>query len=222
MSIENAMGEYQRCIFGAKDNITNLKFILAAKEDKARADAVEELLKLKPDIVFKEWKEYPQLEEWLRTQEQVLLRQDVCVVVGETKLGKTQMAQSRLGARTLVVNCHGVLDPDLRRFKGYPRHDAILLDEGGPKMLAKHRDLLQASRRDITLGHSGTNMYTYTVNLFRVKILITSNEWYEELSALPQSDQDWINGNTVMVDIDGPCWVEEEPSEASLLGDSQR
>ena len=177
---------------------------------------MQALLEIKPDIVFGAWKTYPQLEKWFEVQQQVLLRQDVAVLVGKTKLGKTQMAQSRLGARTLVVNCHGVLDPDLRKFKGYPRHDALLLDEGGPKMLAKHRDLLQASQRDITLGHSGTNMYTYTVNLYRVKILITSNEWEDELATLPQKDQDWINGNTVMVHIDGPCWVEEEAAPPFL------
>ena len=211
--MDGAETEYINCIFGAKENVANIQCIMARREDKARAEAVASLRKMKPDVTFCAWREYPPLEQWWKAQEQVLLRQDVCVVVGPTKTGKTQMAMARCGAKALVVNCHGILDPDLRRFKGWPRHTALILDEGGPKMLAKHRDLLQATNRDITLGHSGTNMYTYTVNLFRVKVLITSNEWYDELKALSKSDRDWVKGNTVMIDVDEPCWIEEQGEE---------
>ena len=76
--------------------------------------------------------------------------------------------------------------------------------------MSLHRDLLQASKRDITLGHSNTNCYTYTVNLYRVRIIITSNEWYDELEKLPQKDRDWIAGNTVMIHVDSPTYITEE------------
>ena len=199
-----------KCVHNCKQNVDNLRVLQGLKEDMARALAVQKLLALEPDIVFKEWKVYPEFDAWEVEQEKVKLRQDVCVFVGPTKTGKTEFAMAKCGKDTLVVNCHNVTEPDLRKFAGAHKHKSLILDEGGPKLLSLHRDLLQASKRDITLGHSNTNRWTYTVNLFRVRIIITSNEWYDELAKLPQKDQDWIEGNTVMIHVDSPTYVKEE------------
>ena len=207
---DDAEKEFVRCVFNAKQNLENLTAMRHFIDDKARADAVKKLLELEPDIVFRAWKKYDEWNEWVEQQKLVKMRQDVAVLVGPTKTGKTEFAMAQLGSKTLVVNCHNVSEPNLRRFAGHHVHNNLILDEGGPKMLSLHRDLLQASKRDITLGHSSTNCYTYTVNLFRVRIVITSNEWYDELEKLSDKDQAWIRGNTVMIEIDSPTWVSEE------------
>ena len=210
MSLEAAREQYVKCVHNCKQNVDNLRVLQTLKEDRARALAVEKLLALQPDIVFKDWKVYPEFDQWMEEQNKVKLRQDVCVFVGPTKTGKTEFAMAKCGKDTLVVNCHNVVEPDLKRFAGAHKHKSIILDEGGPKLLSLHRDLLQASKRDITLGHSNTNCYTYTVNLYRVRIIITSNEWYDELEKLPQKDRDWIAGNTVMIHVDSPTYITEE------------
>ena len=217
MTCSDAMVEFMKCVHSCKANVENLRAVEAMKEDKARAVAVQRLLALEPDLVFKAWKTYPKFEEWMQEQEKVKLRQDVCVFVGPTKTGKTEFAMAKCGKNTLVVNCHNVVEPDLRKFAGAHKHPNLILDEGGPKLLSLHRDLLQASKRDITLGHSNTNRWTYTVNLFRVRIIITSNEWDDELAKLPQKDQDWIAGNTVMIHIDSPTYITEQAEEALFM-----
>ena len=210
MDPREAENEYVRCVFNCSQNVQNIRERQTLIEDKARAEAVKRLLELEPDIVFKRWKTYERWEQWMAEQRKVKHRQDVCVIVGPTKTGKTEFAMAQCGKDTLVVNCHNVVEPDLRKFAGAHIHKSLILDEGGPKMLEKHRDLLQASKRDITLGHSGTNRFTYTVNLYRVKIIITSNEWYDELEKLSEKDQAWVRGNTVMIDIDSPTWETDD------------
>ena len=213
----DALDEYVRCVHCCKQNVENLKALETLREDKARSLAVQKLLALVPDIVFKEWKVYPQFDEWMLEQEKIKLRQDVCVLVGPTKTGKTEFAMAKCGKDTLVVNCHKVVEPDLRKFAGAHIHKSIILDEGGPELLSLHRDLLQASRRDITLGHSSTNRWTYTVNLYRVRVIITSNEWYDQLAKLSEKDQHWIEGNTVMINIDSPTFLSEEQALFMIL-----
>ena len=186
ISSSDAVGEYLKCVHGCKTNVENVQARCRWLDDAARAEAVEKLLKLEPDIQFKEWRRYEQWEAWLRAQETIMPRQDVCVFVGPSKMGKTEFVLAQLGRKTLHVNCHLVESPDLRKFAGQHVHENLLLDEAGPKLFAKHRDLLQASKRDMTLGHSGTNMYTYTVNMYRVRIVITSNEWESELEEMPK------------------------------------
>ena len=200
-----------------KSNIDNARALAQIKEDQERHDAVQKLLARKSDVVLKSWKHYDAWDRWMAQQAQWEYRQDVMVIVGPTKTGKTEFAMAKCGPDTLVVNCHNVVEPDLRKFKGAHIHSAIILDEGGPRLLALHRDLLQATRRDITLGHSQTNMYTYTVNLYRVKIIITSNAWYDDLAKLSQGDQDWIAGNTVMLDVDSTTYITEEEEACKFL-----
>ena len=45
---------------------------------------------------------------------------------------------------------------------------------------------------------------TYGVFLWRVPIIITTNNW--DLTSLTATDQDWIKQNCVAVLIDGPVW----------------
>ena len=215
MSMDDAEGEYVKCVFNCKQNVENLRARQLLMEDRARAEAVARLLALQPDIVFREWKQYDEWDKWMEEQAKPKLRQDVFVIVGPTKTGKTEFAMAKCGKDTLVINCHKVNEPNFKKFAGAHKHRSVILDEGGPELLSLHRDLLQASKRDITLGHSSTNKFTYTVNLYRVKIIITSNEWDDELVKLSEKDQDWIAGNTVMLRIDSPTYVTEEDEVTS-------
>ena len=47
-------------------------------------------------------------------------------------------------------------------------------------------------------------LYTYGVFLWRVLVIITTNNW--DLTSLTATDQDWIKQNCVAVLIDGPVW----------------
>ena len=210
ISLKDAEREYVKCVFNCKNNIDNAKALMQIKADQQREAAVESLLSRPSDITMRSWKHYYEWERWEAQQQIWNFRQNVMVITGPTKTGKTEFAMAKCGRKTLVVNCHNVTEPDLRRFQGAHIHSSIIFDEGGPRMLSLHRDLMQATRRNITLGHSQTNMYTYMVNLFRVRLIITSNEWHEQLATMSQSDQDWIAGNTVMLNVESPTYLTEE------------
>ena len=68
-------------------------------------------------------------------------------------------------------------------------------------LVQSHRDLLQAPRRDIVLGNSRTGCHTYAVNLWRVRLCLTSNSWYEDLEELKPADREWVKANTVVLGI---------------------
>ena len=147
-------------------------------------------------------KDYSIFTEWLRIQARVLYRQFTFVVDGDTYCGKTMYLKTMLPGKTFICNCRGVEHPDLRDFEGLPYEDNILFDEGGPQMVQLHRDLFQAPKHDITLGQSGTNCYAYKVNVFRVRLAITCNDWKAALQKLAESDRKWVEKNTMVLSID--------------------
>ena len=66
----------------------NLKVMEQLKDDRARAAAVERLMQLVPDIVFSEWKQYDEWDEWIEEQAKIKPRQNVFVLVGPTGQGR--------------------------------------------------------------------------------------------------------------------------------------
>ena len=135
-----------------------------------------------------------------------LLRQTAFVITGPSKMGKSEFVKAMVKQKmeqpdTLVVNCMGSSDPDLRRFKVL-EHGAILFDEGSPDLVQKHRDLFQAPRHDIFMAPSATGCYGYWVNLWRVKLVITCNGWYDMLEELKPADREWVSANTAVLSID--------------------
>ena len=194
---------------GAKSNIANVE----AMEEQQRTSALErvraERASLQIDEEMKAWKCYPVFDGWLAQQARRMLRQNLLVVTGPSKMGKSQFLLDQLktgGAETvLMVNCMNVVDPDLREFS-VGKHDAIIFDEGGPDMIQRHRDLFQAPRHDIKLGHSATGCYCYSVNLWRVKLVVTCNGWEEQLQRLGGADRQWVEANTTVLTVSEPMW----------------
>ncbi len=73
-----------------------------------------------------------------------------------------------------------------------------------PKFLVENKKVLQAHVDGAILGQSATQLYTYGVFLWRVPIIITTNNW--DLGSLSEADRDWIKQNCVVVLIDSPVW----------------
>ena len=210
-----ARQQYAMCVKGCYANLQNVR----AREEEMEAAATQALKKaragLKLDEAVCDYKEFPEWEVWAADQDRVLSRQKVFVVDGPSRIGKSAYVLSKLREqratrqdplpdghmkKTLIVNCMNVLDPDLKRFRCM-EHDSVLFDEGSPDMVQRHRDLMQAPRRDITLGSSATGCYTYAVCLFRVRLVITANKWQEQLEALSPSDREWVIANTVVLRV---------------------
>ena len=60
-------------------------------------------------------------------------------------------------------------------------------------------DGLQAHVDGAILGQSATQLYTYEVFLWRVPIMLTTNNW--DLSVLTTDEREWVEANCVAVSI---------------------
>ena len=68
-----------------------------------------------------------------------------------------------------------------------------------PQFIVNNKKVLQAHVDGAILGQSATQMYTYEVFLWRIPIMLTTNNW--DLSHLSKEDLDWIQSNCVVVHV---------------------
>ena len=57
------------------------------------------------------------------------------------------------------------------------------------------------------IGCSATNMYSYSVYMHKCLLVICSNTWRSELSALPSEDKEWLESNQVLVEVNEPLYL---------------
>ena len=94
--------------------------------------------------------------------------------------------------------------PDLHGFRRN-EHRAVLLDEvATPSFITNNKKLLQAHVDGAILGQSPTQSYTYEVFLWRVPIILTTNNW--RLEKLTDEDREWLSSNCVAVHVSEPVF----------------
>ena len=161
---------------------------------------------------FRAFKMFPLIKKWMSyyTSEfwGVLSRFLFLVLVGPSKLGKTNLALSLFGIHyTYVSNSQGVAEPYL---KGYsPRfHKAILFDECSPETVLRCKQVFQANSDGCSLGHSPTGQYVNFHWLYQVPLIITTNTWLSE-EELQLEENKWLVNNSVVVHIEEEVWNKE-------------
>ena len=153
------------------------------------------------------FRQIPAVVEWQQEHAAVSSRKKLLVLNGRSRTGKTVYAVSLAGAgRGLELNCSGVLDPPLRDFQ-HDLHDLVLFDEASPKMVLKYKKLFQCPNALVQIGFSATNMFSYSVYMHRCLLVIASNTWRSELSALLAEDREWLESNQVLVDVHEPLYL---------------
>ena len=82
-------------------------------------------------------------------------------------------------------------------------HRAVLLDEvADPSFIVNNKKLLQAHDDGAKLGQSATQLYTYEVFLWRVPIMLTTNNWC--LDELTDDQREWVDSNSVAIHVGEP------------------
>ena len=220
LSCAAAKGEFIKCSYNL---VNNLKIVeLKEQEEKRlRIQAYQKYLdSLEMDEPLKIPREYSLFQEWLAEQAKVLFRQFLFVVDGASRCGKSQYLKMKLPGTTFVCNCRNATSPDLRDFEGPPFQHNILFDELSPAMVESHRDLFQAPKHPVGLGHSGTNMYAYKVLLWRVRLAATANDWFVKLDKLEPLDKKWVEENTMVLSVDEHMFTEQLLEGSSAAGSS--
>ena len=146
-----------------------------------------------------------EIVQWRKSYEQLEERYRMLVLYGPSRTGKSRLARSLFGIdNTLVVDVQHADHPDLRAFRRH-HHKAVLLDEvAHPRFVVGNKKLLQAHVDGAILGQSATQLYTYEVFLWRVPIVLTTNNW--DLGGMSAADADWIGANCVAVHIAEPVY----------------
>ena len=90
---------------------------------------------------------------------------------------------------------------DLREYS-CEKHDIIVLDNiNDQKFVLDNRAVLQANNDIHTLGESRTGIYSYSVWLWRVPIVLTVDD-----RAKWDSEDAWVKENCFEVRLTGPSW----------------
>ena len=166
--------------------------------------AVEKLIEQRAAEISKSrkgFKTLPVVDQWVRELSAPQDRRKFLMLQGPSRLGKTAYAFSLVGAgQALEVNCAGVSDPPLRAFSR-AKHRLILFDEASTDMVLRNRRLFQAPNTPVVVGSSPTNALAYELFLGDTLLVVASNNWEQELSALPESQRAWLEANMVYVQV---------------------
>ena len=107
----------------------------------------------------------------------------------------------------MEVNCASGDEPNLRAYR-LRRHGLILFDEILAGQVAQQRKLFQAQSAPVQLGCSATNCHSYDVFVWRKKLVLASNNWHSSLSKLSKADQEWVNSNSIVLNVEEAMWEE--------------
>ena len=141
------------------------------------------------------------------------------VLYGPSRTGKSRLARSLFGeSRTLVVDVQHAEHPDLHGFRRQ-QHLAILMDEvASPSFISGNKKLLQAHVDGAILGQSATQLYTYEVFLWRVPIILTTNNW--NLTGLTPAERERVEANCIAVNIAEPVFQSAMPLPTAAASSS--
>ena len=158
---------------------------------------------------LKPQKFYQKAQDFLRQFDTPLHRYRFLVLSGPSKVGKTAFARSLCadGMQVLEVNCASGAEPELRAYR-LSKHDVILFDEIVASQVAKQRKLFQAQSAAVQLGCSATNCHSYDVFAWRKKMVLASNNWEASLLELAEADREWVNANSIVLQVTEPMWQE--------------
>ena len=135
----------------------------------------------------------------------MLRRYKFIIYDGPSRLGKTELACSWFGTlNTLVCNAQDCTTPNLRPMHS-GRYSAILFDEGDWRMCYQNKTMMQASPRPVELGQSQCNDRSYQVLLFRVPLIVCSNDFWAGCNNA--AAREWIELNSIYVPITEQVWV---------------
>jgi hypothetical protein len=181
---------YYRCLTPALEGMVRITLQKRKQKEKGEKAEVRRKLLQGETLPFKV---FPQIDEWLRSFEQVTFRYKFLILHGErSQIGKTEKARSLF--KTPFIHRDSVC------WNGYDEniHDGIIFDDVFViyKYISENRALFQAGS-SVTVQTSPTNAYALTVDVTQKPIVVTTND-------APYGD--WILANSVTVHVNEPTW----------------
>lgn len=200
---------YIRAVVRCEVNLRQLNFCERAKLE-LELEKAQLALEVQQQSVQRAFRIIPAVQDWDKQYEPSAVprtRHHFLVLNGVSGTGKTRFARSLASSPEKVWYCDmtsGV--PDLRGFNRL-QHELIILDEVQAGDAIKLKKLLQCSNDSCVLGVSPTMQHSYVVNCWGTKLVVCSNVWTASMQGLQPEDRDWLEANSVYVEVDTPLWI---------------
>ncbi len=207
LDLDEAKSLVSKCVSGAHRTLQDLNLLETRLEQEALAKEKSTIQEQLAKSLLT-WRTYPQVHEWQQQFFQILHRYQFLVLNGPSRLGKTVFARSlcREGKEVLEINCSSGSEPDLRAYR-IRKHDLLLFDEIEAPQVAAQRKLFQAPATEVQLGCSATNCHSYSVWIHCRKLVLATNNWQSSMAKLGKGDREWIEKNSILLEVDAPMWV---------------
>ena len=149
-------------------------------------------------------------KQFVRSSVATQMRFKCICIVGGTCQGKTQKAMSIFGPKsTLKVTCGNCPPNTVPSLIGFDRlkHRAIVWDEIRFDQVLAQRELFQSNAYWQTLGQSNCNAFAYSVWMYSVAMILSTNYWDLDSESLSPSDKEWLEGNVLVTSVpSGDKW----------------
>ena len=172
-----------------------------------------------PTLPFRVLPEVMVWQEQFRP-EKLALRYTTLALIGHSRAGKTNFAQSLFGRRnTLTVSCQclGGNLPDIRPLD-VSCHAAIVWDECDARQILNNKVVFQSGPIAVTLAQSACNAHAYVKYLHRVAHIVCAIFFARKVgdvcadgSCVSEADADWLEANVVFVDLAPQQSLYEKP-----------
>ena len=143
------------------------------------------------------------------------------VLIGEAGTGKTAWAVGFFGrnapnakafaaarAKMLFLNCTGDHLPDVSQFE-WGTHMGIVYDEATPHMVWRNKEIFQGLPEWSSISDTHTHRYQTKVCLNGVRQILTCNDWWDQYAHLSPAQQEWLDGNVIMINVFEPLYTNE-------------
>jgi hypothetical protein len=187
MDIETAMEEAiisRQGVMGAMREFEFQKKLATQRAQEAESARLSKLIasrmgKFKPPSnTVLQWK-----AQFEYTEESLPSRFKLLVLDGPTRMGKTSWALTFFGEEnTLVLNCQNTMTPCMNEFQlNLDRYKCIMFEEGSCKLILQNKLLFQAGSKMVQIGQSPTQQYVQNVLVYGVPMIMTTNDFWEEV-----------------------------------------
>ena len=96
-------------------------------------------------------------------------------------------------------------EPDLREYD-YSLHDLVLFDEASPHQILNQKKLFQCPAVEVGLAASTTSCHAYKVWVHKKLFVVATNIWHHEVARLSCDDANWLQANSVVINVTEPLW----------------
>lgn len=212
MTIEDAMSELLKTYKDAEKHIGTLEFCKRKLAMVATEQRISDRVKQLARTRFPR-RRIPIVDDvFLPHMAQVLDRHRFLVLDGPSQVGKTTFCKllSQHPDGYVEIDCSGLtVAPNLHVLTHHT--DVICFDECPPSYVAKYRKLFQGPEKAVNLGDTQSSRFSYSADLWGIKMVVCSNNWMGKLEAMEDvTAREWIVRNSFYHYCDQPLWVEPD------------